>query len=591
MAFGLTLALAPGLMFQARAQVPWVRPVLGEPNRVEMGGVWGEAYQRGLTRIGRDPFTVPLVLADVNFGMNRWFTNYSGDISGRFIELASATSSREHPQPPVLAPVMDQITQYQKPDGHYGAAVDWSQPVDMNTEGKPAKMMPILWGNGRLLLGLIAAYERFGDPRLLGSARKLGDFYANVVVGRFCDPRRTDEYHRPADYAGNYVTCVFQGIEGLVRLYRVTREPDYLGTARRMADFHEPFDTLPVDHSHGSISVHEALLMLYEETGETKYLKRVTERWGKAVSGGYVNPAGGVLEKFWVTGYNRDEGCSEADWLRLNLALWRHTGQTRYLDMAERLLWSGYLANQWPSGGFGHRLIGCDGQGPYAYQNPDQESLWCCSFHCPLALHKLKGYLAVGDKQGIRYHFPVDFKAPVQVGSDLWTVTSKLLPETEGVPVRCEVSLDGPSDKPVALMIRIPEWAAELGVKQAGRALALVSVGGYARLNEPLPSGAKLEVVYRGRPFLEDRRLKRIEWSGTPPAARRQVVVRYGPHVLMAVGGGTIPDLTLLIGQDGGIELPKDDAPVKLAPWYRLPNPVAPHAFVFNARIEPAPSR
>jgi len=33
--------------------------------------------------------------------------------------------------------------------------------------------------------------------------------------------------------------------------------------------------------------------------------------------------------------YERDEGCAEADWLRLNLSLWRLTGQDRYLDAAE----------------------------------------------------------------------------------------------------------------------------------------------------------------------------------------------------------------------------------------------------------------
>src|SRR5208283_1974064 len=134
-----------------------------------------------------------------------------------------------------------------------------------------------------------------------------------------------------------------------------------------MADFHEAYDTLPVDHAHGSLSEHEALLLLYEDTGEVRYLQRVTNRWNRIVREGFVNPTGGVLEKFWVTGYNRDEGCAETDWLRLNLMLWQNTGDTRYLDMAERVLWNEYLANQWPDGGYGHRFIGCDDVGPFAY--------------------------------------------------------------------------------------------------------------------------------------------------------------------------------------------------------------------------------
>ena len=53
--------------------------------------------------------------------------------------------------------------------------------------------------------------------------------------------------------------------------------------------------------------------------------------------------------------HSGDEGCSESDWLRFNLQLWRFTGETRFLDMAERLLLNQYAANQCPNGGYGWR--------------------------------------------------------------------------------------------------------------------------------------------------------------------------------------------------------------------------------------------
>jgi DUF1680 family protein len=58
---------------------------------------------------------------------------------------------------------------------------------------------------------------------------------------------------------------------------------------------------------------------------------------------------GGVGEKFQVRSAN-DEGCSEADWLRLNLRLWKLTGETRFLDMAERLMLK--QLSKWVSGTF-----------------------------------------------------------------------------------------------------------------------------------------------------------------------------------------------------------------------------------------------
>ena len=88
--------------------------------------------------------------------------------------------------------------------------------------------------------------------------------------------------------------------------YRVTGEKKYLDCAVTMADFHEHFDTLPVGHSHGSISARSAV-MLYEETNDKKYLDRVLKRWDEAVYQGFVNPSGGVCENYIVCGHS-DEG-------------------------------------------------------------------------------------------------------------------------------------------------------------------------------------------------------------------------------------------------------------------------------------------
>ena len=84
--------------------------------------------------------------------------------------------------------------------------------------------MPLFWGNGRLLLGLTAASRRFQKPQMLAAARRLGDFYATVGLDVFCDPARTNEYNQASAYAGAYVTCYFEGMEGLVQLYRLTAD-------------------------------------------------------------------------------------------------------------------------------------------------------------------------------------------------------------------------------------------------------------------------------------------------------------------------------------------------------------------------------
>jgi DUF1680 family protein len=587
---GALVAAAGTRSGTAHAQVephPWRVPALEDAASIALSGPLGQAFDRGLARIGQDPYSVELILADVNFGMDRWFTNFSGDVSGRFLELASLTSTTDTPWPPALNPVKEQILQYQKADGHFGVEVDWSEPIDLGADSGNARMMPILWGNGRLLLGLTAAAKRFGDDDLLAAARKLGDFYATVVVDRFCDPQRLQEYRKKAWYAGAYVTCTFQGMEGLVKLYRLTRDRQYLDTAVRMARFHEPFDTLPVDHSHGSISAHEALLLLYEDTGDERLLERVLERWDAAVTGGYVNPCGGVLEMFRVNGCHRDEGCSEADWLRLNLMLWRLTGQTRFLDMAERLLWNAYPANQWPSGGFGHRILGVDETGPFAFHNLHQEALWCCSFHGPLALHELKAYLAVGTDTGVLLNFPLDFQTTVTAMDREWTVTSRALPEQPSTPVRCTVALaaDAAAD-PIRLRIRVPDWASQVRVTGTDGQEVGTETNGNRLVTPPLPPGTTLEIAYTAEVRLEDRRLRVLAIPEQRPAVLDKVVLRYGPHVLMNPDSGEIQELRLQVDADGRVLLPDTESDSSPRPWTRLAHPEVNHAFVFRVRLE-----
>ncbi|MFR6327477.1 MAG: beta-L-arabinofuranosidase domain-containing protein [Eisenbergiella sp.] len=250
--------------------------------------------------------------------------------------------------------------------------------------------MPILWGSSRIFTGLIEAYLSFGDEKMLACARKLGDFYLHTEE-ELASSLRVEEYRATGTYAAGYATCYFPGMEGLVRLYEVTGEEKYLRQAQKMADFRQEyqFDRLPIEHTHGYLCCVYSLLLIYKESREKKWLVMAEKNWKDLVEGGYVMPGGGLLEK-GIPGFNRDEGCSQADWLRVNLLFFELTGDAVYLDMAERVLHNQLKINQCETGGFGHRRVLYDEFGVAGYGTYDEEALWCCDFHGAMTLQNLK---------------------------------------------------------------------------------------------------------------------------------------------------------------------------------------------------------
>ncbi len=378
----------------------WPAVTLPPARDVTLSGPLGEALQRGVARLAKPPYTEPWLRADVSFEVNRIFTNYSGDVSGRFLELASLTSPAGQLSPPTLVPLLKTIARFQKPDGHFGVAVDLNKPLPRN-----APPIPMLWGNARLLVGLVTAARQFHDAELLASARRLGDFYVHSA-DQLCSPAREADYRSSGTGGDGYTCCYFPAIEGLAMLYRATNDDRYLKQAERMAEFFTKFDCLPIDHSHGNLCAWRGILDLYEITANRTYLDRAAAKWDAAVKGGFVWPLGGVGEH-WYVSFPGDEGCSESDWLRFSLDLWRFTGQTRYLDVAERLLQNQYATNQCPNGGYGMAHLDGDAAGPVAAIEKIEEWPFCCSFHGPLGLHFLKRLPGRRQRAGRLRQFPL----------------------------------------------------------------------------------------------------------------------------------------------------------------------------------------
>ena len=153
-------------------------------------------------------------------------------------------------------------------------------------------------------------------------------------------------------FAVGYI-CWTNALEGVVELYRVTKDERYLALARSIA---ERTDRHPAQHSHGFLTTVRGVVALYRVTGEARYLDQAEALWAGVVESGNVLIQGAVPEMF-APRVKRDEGCSEADWLRLSLDLWEITRQPRYLEQAERTLFNELAMNQFHTGDYGHHTF------------------------------------------------------------------------------------------------------------------------------------------------------------------------------------------------------------------------------------------
>jgi hypothetical protein len=356
-----------------------------------------------------------------------------------------------------------------------------------------------------------------------------------------------------------------------------------------------------VDHSHSNLCAWRGILLLHEITGKGAYLERARKKWDAALRDGYVWTIGGVGEH-WYVSFPIDEGCSESDWLRFCLDLWRFTGEVRYLDVAERLLHNQYTANQCPNGGYGARRFDGGEAGPVATRGAVEEWPWCCSFHGPLGLHFLKSYLAAGSEQGVLLNFPLDFTTTVATGARSWSLAVRTRPEYARGRTIMELELaprDARASGRTRLQIRVPAWASGADVHDAGGArLETIREDGYLCLDREFRAGEKLQVNFETPLRAEGRRFRSVELPADRTTKLRDVAITLGPDVLLASPMGAAGRPTLLasvdaakglvlpVGNDGElytVSLPGIDAsdpeiaaaiesgrPVSLQPWSRV---------------------
>lgn len=419
---------------------------------IAWGGELTRRYELTLERVlqGGDPrYDLDLLAADVIPDDSRVFTNFSGDLSGRYLgALVSAGRSAE-----ALA-VLPKLLEHQRPDGRFGNP--------LSPDGATDDDMARLWGAGRMLVGLAELYQATEDPRALEAAVKLGDWLLAQASRFNAEPVRTEFYS--GRMATGYI-CWTQNVEALALLAEIDPEhaDRYLAAAREIAAM---LERRPGQHVHGWLTTLRGMarmpsLLASARTSVAEFAKTDD-----------LLPMGSVSEYF-QPGLSRDEGCAHADWVRLNLQL----GGDQRLATAEAALFNGFYPNQSSSGGFGHLKFSARGIEP-----GHEEAWWCCTLHGLRAFREIRA-AAFSNQDGTpRYRLPVDGR----YADDALELQADSTLEDDS-----RVTIQVLSGKLTGLAVRQPEWSGPLRFERAEE-----TVDDPAVLDPPLQPDESLVIVY-----------------------------------------------------------------------------------------------
>ncbi len=442
----------------------------------------------------------------------RRFTNYSGDQEGRYLSAMSLIDPERHSID--IHDLVDAFIAEQKADGRFG-----NEKLVFEASQIEGDHMALLWGNGRLLTGLMDYYAAFPDAEpVLVSAEKLAAFLMGVTTAA-TQPNVIERFQTMG--ALGFI-CFTQITEGMVKLFEATGKDIYRDAATQTYPLLPDFGS---QHSHGFLNTLRGVVMLYEATKNPVHLHYAETVFDRLVQSNNYLVTGGIPEFFSfheAAEGIRDEGCSEADFFILCLQLWYATDKMKYLDQAEYSFMNHMLYNQFASGDFGHHVIK-PGFGFVTAPTPGK-SWWCCNYHGVHALHDAQQAVMTGDADEVR----INLFYPASMEYDGFSV--EMVKVKDDVPrYLIEMSVSGKTD--FRLLIRKPYWINDMNISLNGKQINPPEEGGYFVIDHAWKNADKIEFRLMPALRLLDNNLDEIPLTSIDGEPVHAAMV-YGPWLM-----------------------------------------------------------
>jgi DUF1680 family protein len=412
-----------------------------------------------------------------------------------------------------------------------------------------------VWAHKYNLLGLITYMRYTGDMTALPTCRRMAD----LLCRDFGDQPGQRDLNKAGEHLGMAPGSV---LEPMVLLYRLTGEPRYADFCRYILRAWElpsgphivsrllagqGVNKVGNGKAYEMLSCINGLVEWYRTTGDRQYLQAAVNAWNDITSKrNYITGSVSVQDFFgddhWLPnpegGYHApgaggSENCDTITWLQLNAQFLRLTGECRYAEQIERVLYNQVLGAQHPDGRTWGPLVSLEGAKHYT-----QDSCNCCLSSGPRGIALTPTFAITTDANGI----VVNLYDAAEANLQLHDGTAVRLAVTTQYPMEGTIrfAVEPAGDHKFALKCRIPDWSARFAFTVNGTAVdAQKTSDGYLSLERVWKKGDKAELHLAVEP-----RVVLGEHTNKGKAA-----ILFGPLVLaadQALLDGKTADLTTI---------------------------------------------
>ncbi len=459
-----------------------------------------------------------------------------------------------------------ELVKCQLADGYLGTYTDNNRWTDWD-----------VWAHKYSLLGLVTYTRLTGNMEVLPACRKLADLLCNTFG---------DEPGKRDLVAGHHVGLAPGSVlEPMVLLYRLTGEPRYLDFAKYVLRAYEQpngpkivsrllelkrVDKVGNGKAYEMLSCINGILEMYRTTGDQKLLEACRNAWQDIVDKRLYITGGASYGEIFHDDFDLPnvkavgETCVTTTWLQFNAQLLRLTGEARFAEQLERVVFNQLFGAQKPDGSAWGYYVEMEGVKPYRGSIDGH----CCLSSGPRGVALIPTFASSVDADGVvmNLYDAGTAKLTLRDGKPVVLTTETLYP-SDGKIV---ITVDTESAAPFTFKARIPAWCRESSVKLNGKPVdAKIGNDGYVAIKRTWAKGDKVELNFK----LESRVIVGEHTNAGKIAAM------YGPLVLAADEA--------LLGTNGlqlsAVSMPTDLTALAIAPQ---PAPDAlkswPHAQVFQ---------